>query len=152
MLSRPLLSLSPSRSLAKYPLNPCTNHQRLYRLTSPILLSSRALSFTRNDPPKPTPKPQPLAVRLLPASLQPDEQSSSSLKRIYQLALTEKKPLSIAIGLVSIMHLATLPLHVLTRLLAPRFFFGFNVCTFYNRKAHGLLYLTKPSKHMSPLS
>lgn len=101
MLSRRLLSLNPAQRIPKYSLNPCTNHQRTFRITSPYFIASRPLSFTRNDPPKPPPKQQPLAIRLLPTSLQPDEQSTSSLKRIYQLALTEKKPLSMAIGLVS---------------------------------------------------
>jgi hypothetical protein len=98
MLSRRLFSLNPTQRIPKYSLNACTNYQRTFRIT---FIATRPLSFTRNDPPKPPPKPQPLAIRLLPPSLQPDEQSTSSLKRIYQLALTEKKPLSIAIGLVS---------------------------------------------------
>lgn len=102
MLSRSLIyKLStPAQIFPKYALNTCTNHQRTFRLTSSHFAPVRPLSFTRNDPPKPPPKPQPLVVRLLPTSLQPDEQSTSSLKRIYQLALTEKKPLSMAIGLV----------------------------------------------------
>jgi len=147
MLSRPLLSLNPARNLVKYPR---TNHQRLSRPPS-LAGCTRLLSFTRNDPPKPPPKPQPLAIRLLPTALQPDEQSSSSLKRIYQLALTEKKPLSMAIGLVSRCRNRAGSCHLTRLLSAPRFFLGFNVCAVYYWTAHRLLYFCNPSKHPHPV-
>jgi hypothetical protein len=43
---------------------------------------------------------RPQLFGFLPASLQPDQESSSSLRRISALALAEKKPFSIAVGLV----------------------------------------------------
>jgi hypothetical protein len=97
MISRRL----PTQRFPKYFLSSCTNHQRTSRITSPYFVAHRPLSFTRDERPKPPLRSQPLAIRLLPTALQPDEQSTSSLRRIAQLALTEKKPLSIAIGLVS---------------------------------------------------
>ncbi|KAG9056840.1 ATP-binding cassette permease mdl1 [Serendipita sp. 407] len=95
MLSCRSLTTS-SRYLRNSTLYRCTNHQRLL----PIV-PRRLLSFTRNEPPKPSPvKPKSVLIRLLPPAIQPDEKSSSSLRRIYQLALTEKKTLGMAIGLL----------------------------------------------------
>lgn len=83
-------------------VNRSIHRQRVTPIHRPwIRLSSTANDHKAQPLAKSETRSKPKFIRFLPTSFQPDEESSSSLGRIARLALTEKKPLSIAVGFVS---------------------------------------------------
>ncbi|KZO93898.1 hypothetical protein CALVIDRAFT_502257 [Calocera viscosa TUFC12733] len=59
-------------------------------------------------PPPPTPPKPPLLTRLLPATLQPAPESASNVWKLFRLAGPERKPLTIAVGLLLISSSVTM--------------------------------------------